>query len=282
MTVTTQPNSHLAPVFMNNKACRLIYDRRYDEALSILRRALLVVKDQMEAANGCCVSASTTKDQVRPGTGGHIDWHGTTSTAAITSTSFEDVDVDAQGTIDDSSSDGSNRSVPMEVDYPLKEIVLTEDCSEREEQSHRYIYDEPVVLPVHHSEFNDLFFNLCSFALTFNLGLTNHLNAIEADRLGDVEFAETSKKVARSLYQLSIQIKGTEVLGHHLPSAIFNNIAAVCQDQQTVLYYDQIFLAVLLVQQGREQHPVTQMYFQKFLSNLSYLMCSGSNVAAAA
>ena len=281
MTVTELANSHLAPVFMNNKACRLIHDRRYDEALSILRRALLVVKDQMEAANSCGVSASTTKHQVQPGTGGNIDWHGTTDTAAITSTSFEDIDADGQGTIDESSSDGSNRSVPMEVENPLKEIVLTDDCSDREGQSQRYIYDEPVVLPVHHAV-NDLFFNLCSFALTFNLGLTNHLNAIEADRLGDVEFAKTSKTVARSLYQLSIQIKDTEVLGHHLPSAIFNNIADVCQDQQSVLYYDQILLAVLLVQQGREQHPVTQMYFHKFLSNLSYLMCSGPNVAAAA
>jgi hypothetical protein len=283
-TMTMSPM--LSSAFLNNQACLLIQHGRYGEAATTLRRALVLTKSQMELVNQ--PSSSSSPPSSRPEQ--HEQQHQLRSPNSsgvetpteplqlpylpCATTPNNDVDV---MDVDDCPYEGGDHDRHHYHSFSSSSSL----------PSH-YIYNQPVCLPDLNNDNSvcyDDCYNVWSFAITFNLALASHLMSIELDRttVADKSSSFQYKTVAKSLYRLSLQIKGSQMLGEHLPAAILNNISDVCLDRREARYYDQMLLSALFLQvdMGNASSPQTQMYFNRFLKNVSYLL-GASNVAAAA
>lgn len=245
--------SSLPPSFrLNNQACVLIRQGRYTEASTLLRRALLLTKREMEV-----LQQSRSRSPV------HHD------------------DFKLQG----QQSSAANEEVVITPSLDNDVVMMDVDSQDEEEEAYdvssHYVYAQPVFL---NKICGEHFFNDRSFAITFNLAIASHLMSIQQERQGGEEtLALRSKTLAKSLYGLAMQIQGSEVFGQHLPAAILNNMSGVCSDPQEAQRYDELLLSALFlhVGTGNVSAPDSQVYLAKFLGNVSYLLGS-TDIASAA
>jgi hypothetical protein len=220
-----------ASISLSNQAFSLIGQNRYVDAADILMQALLLMKSEARS-NGGIIDDTENNEK-------HIQQHQEhdTSDSALQNNPTAD-------NVSDSKEDG----------IPTWKWDIPADGVQGE-----YVFQRPILLSKSSAtEFPDRF-----FAITFNLALANHLEALRQEQVGDESKSFQLKMLAKQLYELTLQIEGFEcVFGFHVAAAIFNNLSNIIRSI------------------SNEKEKEAEQYDLLLVSCLCYLSETSNNFAA--
>ena len=240
---------------LNNRACVLIQNADYDEAITILKEGLQIAKQSTKEAQqqsqNCCSSSSAEEPQ----------------------------ETSPQGCSNDNSAIASFQLPPKEA--------ATADASTktRKDPSKPFVCDDPLPITGFSStmDSDDVVAHL-SFILLFNLALSYHLRALQDDipsKEVSTRLMETAQRLYEYTFQLQSQLSEMSVL---TTVALLNNLAQVhkiLKNDYEAHQCDKLLLSALLliVDMGE---PAWKDSVDSYMSNVMHLIFAESTVTASA
>lgn len=246
---------------LNNKACCLMKQQHYDEAVSSLMVALKETKR---------IALEAKSNAFAPG-----------SSHQVGGPSCFDTRSAPAGT-------------PCSEDYQCEFESLCRNDKARQQQCFEtslrlpYVYENPIFIDECSLAWDEPIISRFSFFIMFNLALVHHLKGLLAG--GDEEETAKNLKVSKRLYELTFQMQAQESESNLvLMAALLNNLSLV----HTALHANseaqqcqQLLLSalLLLVDMGAQvaEARYQSSYIDGFMGNVVHLMVTESPVALAA
>ena len=236
---------------LNNRACVLIQNADYDEAITILKEGLQIAKqstkEAQQQAQNCCSSLSAEEPQ----------------------------ETSPQGCSNDYSAIASFQMPPKEAASAIR----------RQDPSNAFVCDDPLPITGFSSTMDsDDTVAYLSFILLFNLALSYHLRAMQDDipsKEVSTRLLETAQRLYEYTFQLQSQLNDMSVL---TTVALLNNLAQVhkiLKNDYEAHQCDKLLLSALLliVDMGE---PEWKDRVDSYMCNVMHLIFAESAMTASA